>query len=74
MIERYIYSDVAIETALIVKGLCNLSLRALEEFTNSVRACECATDLPSNIGITKRATTVKIEYRVPSHILRHLLS
>ncbi|BAJ02809.1 Transposase DDE domain-containing protein [Shewanella violacea] len=32
----YIYSDVAIETALVVKGVCNLSLRALEAFTPSV--------------------------------------
>ena len=30
------YSDVAIETALMVKGIFNLSLRALEGFLNSL--------------------------------------
>tara|TARA_R110001592_G_scaffold85353_1_gene252171 strand:+ start:11636 stop:11998 length:363 start_codon:yes stop_codon:yes gene_type:complete len=32
----YTYSDVAIETALVIKGVFSLSLRSLEGFTNSV--------------------------------------
>jgi hypothetical protein len=32
----YIYSDVAIETALVIKGVFSLSLWSLEGFTNSV--------------------------------------
>ncbi|WP_295030992.1 transposase [Shewanella sp.] len=31
----YIYSDVATETAQVVKGVFDLSLRVLEDFTNS---------------------------------------
>ncbi|MGK0273473.1 MAG: hypothetical protein ACI88H_004154 [Cocleimonas sp.] len=33
----YIYSDVAIETALVVKGVFNLSLRAFEAYSTKLQ-------------------------------------
>lgn len=64
----YIYSDVAIETALVVKGVFNLSLRALEGFTNSVfQLMDVPLTSPSYSCISKRAKTVEIEYRAKSH-------
>lgn len=63
----YIYSDVAIETALVVKGVFNLSLRALEGFTNSVfQLMDVPLSSPSYSCISKRAKTVEIKYRAPS--------
>jgi hypothetical protein len=63
----YIYSDVAIETALVVKGVFNLSLRALEGFTNSVfHLMDVPLTSPSYNCISKRAKTVDIKYRAPS--------
>jgi len=63
----YIYSDVAIETALVVKGVFNLSLRALEGFTNSVfQLMDVPLTSPSYSCISKRAKTVEIKYRAKS--------
>ncbi|AQS36672.1 transposase, IS4 family [Shewanella psychrophila] len=63
----YIYSDVAIETALVVKGVFNLSLRALEGFTTSVfQLMDVPLTSPSYSCISKRAKTVNIKYRSPS--------
>jgi len=59
-----IYSDVAIETALVVKGVFNLSLRALEGFTTSVfQRMDVPLTSPSYSCISKRAKTVNIKYR-----------
>ena len=64
----YIYSDVAIETALVVKGVFNLSLRALEGFTNSIfQLMDVPLSSPSYSCISKRAKTVEIKYRAKSH-------
>jgi hypothetical protein len=60
------YSDTAIETALMLKGLFNLPLRALEGFINSVFSL---MNVPlSSQGyscISKLAQTVDIKYRNP---------
>ena len=59
----YIYSDVAIETALVVKGVFNLLLRALEGFTPSVfQLMDVTLTSPSYSCISKRAKTVNIKY------------
>ena len=64
----YIYSDVAIETALVVKGVFNLSLRALEGFTNSIfQLMDVPLTSPSYSCISKRAKSVEIKYRAKSH-------
>ena len=53
-----IYSNVAIETALVVKGVFNLSLRALEGFTHSVfQLAGVPLTSPSYSCISKRAKT-----------------
>ncbi|WP_341501461.1 IS5 family transposase [Gallaecimonas sp. GXIMD4217] len=58
------YSDTAIETALMLKGLFNLPLRALEGFINSLfRLMEVPLSSPSYSCISKRAKTVTIRYR-----------
>jgi len=64
----YIYSDVAIETALVIKGVFNLSLRALEGFTNSIfQLMDVPLSSPSYSCISKRAKTVEVKYRAKSH-------
>jgi hypothetical protein len=60
----YIYSDVAIETALVIKGVFHLSLRALGGFTNSVFV---PLNSPSCSYISKRAKALEIKYRAKSH-------
>lgn len=62
----YIYSDVAIETALVVKGVFNLSLRALEGFTNSVfQLMNVPLTSPSYSSISKlRPSRSSIAHRV----------
>ncbi|GIU10408.1 IS5 family transposase [Shewanella morhuae] len=62
------YSDVAIETALMIKGIFfNLSLRALEGFLNSLfTLMSVPLKSPDYTSISKRAKTVNIKYRNPS--------
>ncbi|WKE64618.1 IS5 family transposase [Gallaecimonas kandeliae] len=61
------YSDTAIETALMLKGLFDLPLRALEGFINSLfQLMELPLTSPSYSCISKRAKTVNIRYRLPS--------
>ena len=61
------YSDVAIETALMVKGIFNLSLRALEGFLNSLfTLMNVPLISPDYTSISKRAKTVNVKYRNPS--------
>ncbi len=63
----YIYSDVAIETALVIKGVFSLSLRSLEGFTNSVfQLMDVPLCSPSYSCISKRAKIVEVKYRAPS--------
>jgi hypothetical protein len=60
------YSDTAIETALMLKGLFNLPLRALEGFINSVfYLMNVPLSSPGYSCISKRAQTVEIKYRNP---------
>ncbi|MGI3173857.1 IS5 family transposase [Aeromonas veronii] len=61
------YSDTAIETALMVKGLFKLPLRALEGFINSLfQLMAVPLKSPDYSCISKRAKTVDINYRLPS--------
>ena len=61
------YSDTAIETALMLKGLFNLPLRALEGFINSLfKLMAVPLKSPDYSCISKRAKTVEINYRAPS--------
>ena len=72
---RFSCSDVAIETALIVKGIFNLSLRALEGFLNSLFTLMSLSLKSSDYtSISKRAKTVNIKYRNPSRgSIRHVV-
>lgn len=61
------YSDRAIETALMLKELFNLTLRALEGFINSLfKLMAESLKSPDYSCISKRAKTVEINYRAPS--------
>ncbi|WP_298445899.1 transposase, partial [uncultured Ferrimonas sp.] len=58
------YSDTAIETALMVKGIFGLSLRSLEGFLNSLfELMDVPLNSPDYSCISKRAKTVNIKYR-----------
>nr|WP_283166191.1 IS5 family transposase [Shewanella fodinae] len=69
------YSDTAIETALMLKGLFNLPLRALEGFINSVFGLmSVPLKSPGYSCISKRAKTVDIRYHNPSRgAIAHLV-
>uniref|UniRef100_UPI003D1CC5F8 IS5 family transposase n=1 Tax=Aeromonas rivipollensis TaxID=948519 RepID=UPI003D1CC5F8 len=61
------YSNTAIETALMLKGLFKLPQRALEGFINSLfQLMAVPLQSPDYSCISKRAKTVDIKYRVPS--------
>lgn len=55
----YQYSDTAIMTALMVKRLFNLSLRAVQGFMNSVFSDESTTNMPE-LHQHQRAKTADI--------------
>ncbi len=62
------YSDSAIETALMLKAVFKLPLRALEGFINSLfQLMNVPLQSPDYSCISKRAKTVEIKYRLPSH-------
>ncbi len=62
------YSDSAIETALMLKAVFKLPLRALEGFINSLfELMNVPLQSPDYSCISKRAKTVEIKYRLPSH-------
>ena len=64
---RFQFSDVSIETALMIKGIFKLPLRALEGFINSVFSLmDIPLSSPTYSCISKRANTVEIAYRLPS--------
>lgn len=61
------FSDVAIETALVLKGVFSLSLRATEGFLNSIfdlMSIECSS--PGYSCLSKRARLAQIHYKRPS--------
>lgn len=63
----YTFSDVAIETALVVKGVFRLSLRATEGFLNSIFGLMgVAIVSPGYSCLSKRARTAQIHYKRPS--------
>lgn len=71
-VRGYIYSDVAIETALILKGVFNLSLRALEGFTNSICSAHGRTTELSELLVSEqRRFKLSIEQGVV--VLWHML-
>lgn len=60
------YSDLAIETALIVKSIFSMPLRATEGFLNSVfQLMNVELKSPDYSCISKRAKTVNVQYRLP---------
>ncbi|QGS48980.1 IS5-like element ISSpu14 family transposase [Shewanella putrefaciens] len=60
------FSDTAIETALMLKGVFKLSLRATEGFINSLfRLMDVPLAAPDYTCISKRAKTVEVKYRNP---------
>lgn len=68
------YSDTAIETALMIKGIFSLSLRALQGFIDSVFEL---LDVPLTSNnytcISKRSKTVQVKYRNKSRgAIRHI--
>lgn len=59
------YSDSAISTALMIKGVFKLPLRALEGFINSVfQLMNVELKSPDYSCISKRAKTVEVDYRL----------
>ena len=61
------YSDTAIETALLLKGIFGLPLRALEGFISSVfKLMDVELKSPDYTCISKRSQTVKVACRQPS--------
>ncbi|MFC3024163.1 IS5 family transposase [Vibrio zhugei] len=61
------FSDTAIETALMLKGIFGLSLRATEGFINSLfRLMDVPLRSPDYSCVSKRAKTVEVKYRNPS--------
>ncbi|EOX1519366.1 IS5 family transposase [Vibrio cholerae] len=61
------YSDSAIKTALMLKSVFTLPLRALEGFINSLfQLMDVPLQSPDYSCISKRAKQVNIKYRLPS--------
>lgn len=69
------YSDSAISTALMIKNVFKLPLRALEGFINSVfQLMEVELKSPDYSCISKRAKTVDVNYRLRSRgPVRHVV-
>ncbi len=68
------YSDTAIETALMIKGIFSLPLRALQGFIDSIfELLEVPLTSPDYTCISKRSKTVQVEYRNKSRgAIRHI--
>lgn len=61
------FSDQAIETALMLKVMFNLPLRAVEGFINSIfRVLGLTLCSPDYSCISRRSQSVEVEYRPPS--------
>jgi len=60
---RFQFSDTAIETALMVKGIFKLPLRALQGFIDSIfNLVKMPLRNPNYTSISKRAKTVEMKY------------
>lgn len=68
------YSDTAIETALMIKGIFSLPLRALQGFIDSIfDLLEVPLTSPDYTCISKRSKTVQVKYRNKSRgAIRHI--
>lgn len=61
------FSDTAIETALMLKGIFNLPLRALQGFTDSLfELMDVELRSPNYSRISKRVRTINAKYRPQS--------
>jgi hypothetical protein len=69
------FSDVAIETALIVKGVFPLPLRALQGFIDSIfTLMDVPLRSPNYSSISKRAKTIDVKYDIQSKgATRHIV-
>ena len=67
-------SDTAIETALMIKGIFSLPLRALQGFINSIFALmNVPLRSPNYTSISKRSKTVQVKYKNKSKgSVRHI--
>ncbi|MGF1743017.1 IS5 family transposase [Vibrio profundum] len=70
----FLFSDTAIETALMIKGIFKLPLRALQGFIDSIfDLMNVPLRSPNYTTISKRAKTVVVKYRSPSRgAVRHV--
>lgn len=68
------FSDTAIETALMVKGIFSLPLRALQGFIDSIFALmNVPLRSPNYTSISKRSKTVQVKYKNKSKgSVRHI--
>ena len=68
------YSDTAIETALMIKGIFSLPLRALQGFIDSIfKLMDVPLSSPDYTCISKRSKTVQVQYRNKSRgCIRHI--
>lgn len=68
------FSDTAIETALMIKGIFSLPLCALQGFIDSILALmSVPLRSPNYTSISKRSTTVKVKYKKKSKgLVRHI--
>lgn len=63
----FTFTDSAIETALMIKGIFKLPLRALQGFLDSIFVLmDVPLKSPSYSCISKRAKRVEVQYRLPS--------
>ncbi|RJG35767.1 IS5 family transposase, partial [Motilimonas pumila] len=70
----FLFTDTAIETALMIKGIFQLPLRALQGFIDSIFSLmDVPLRSPNYTSISKRAKTVEVKYRAPSRgAVRHI--
>lgn len=68
------YSDTVIETALMIKGIFSLPLRALQGFIDSIfELLDVPLTSPDYTCISKRSKTVQVKYRNRSRgAIRHI--
>lgn len=71
---QYRYSDTAIDTALMIKGILSLPLPALQGFIDSIfELLEVPLTSPDYTCISKRSKTVQVKYRDKSRgAIRHI--
>ncbi len=62
------FSDTAIETALMLKGIFSLPIRALQRFISIFSLMNAPLRSPNYTSISKRSKTVQIKYKNKSNI------